>query len=410
MSELESDVQHAVRLRRYIKTLVFVPAAFVVVECIGALYLRSLSLLVAAVIAAGVAAAAFIGWVLAARGRLIAAAEVIAWVQLVAALACVATLRFLTPALVVLPILSVALGLPFLSGRRLRRLMVSAFLCWVVVVAVGVIVPDRSDIPHLWRIALVIACSATLSLLALFLLDQFSKRIRGALDEATRALRVREEFIAVAAHELRTPLTPLKLQLEGLARGDKSDPVRVSNKVASAMREADRLQTIVETILDVAEATPDVHLRRRTVELGALAEAVAARFEESLRAARCELRILAPEPVSGRWDAARLELVIGNLLDNAIKFGAGKPIELRVSRRGRWAVLSVSDHGIGMSPEATARVFERFERAAPVTSYGGLGLGLYVARTTVEAHGGDISVESRPGAGATFTVRLPLDR
>ena len=96
-----------------------------------------------------------------------------------------------------------------------------------------------------------------------------------------------------------------------------------------------------------------------------------------------------------------------NLVINAAKFGAGKPIEIRIERVGEAARLVVIDHGIGIDPARKAFVFDRFERAVPSSSYGGLGLGLYIARSIVVAHGGTIEVESEPGDGATFTVNLP---
>ena len=112
--------------------------------------------------------------------------------------------------------------------------------------------------------------------------------------------------------------------------------------------------------------------------------------------------------VEGCWDRARLERVVSILMSNAIKYGAGYPIEVRVKASDGRAFVEVTDHGIGIAPQDAARIFERFERAAPTQHYGGLGLGLYVAREIVHAHGGSILVSSQPGAGATFTVVLPM--
>jgi signal transduction histidine kinase len=101
--------------------------------------------------------------------------------------------------------------------------------------------------------------------------------------------------------------------------------------------------------------------------------------------------------------------VVTNLVSNAIKFGAGKPIAIRIDRIGDAARLTVADHGIGIDPARLPYVFDRFERAVPSSSYGGLGLGLYIARSIVVNHGGAITVESEPGAGTTFTVTLPCE-
>jgi signal transduction histidine kinase len=104
----------------------------------------------------------------------------------------------------------------------------------------------------------------------------------------------------------------------------------------------------------------------------------------------------------------RLEQVVTNLLTNALKYGAGKPVRVQLAREGTHARLSVQDEGIGIEPEALPRVFGKFVRAVSERHYGGLGLGLYITRQIVEAHGGSVAVDSRPHEGARFTVRLPL--
>jgi signal transduction histidine kinase len=112
--------------------------------------------------------------------------------------------------------------------------------------------------------------------------------------------------------------------------------------------------------------------------------------------------------VVGTWDRFRLGQVVSNLIDNALKYGAGKPIEVRVGKDEHHAKLEVVDHGIGIAPADQARVFERFERAVSVRNYGGLGLGLWIVRSIVKAHRGEIVVRSAPGEGSTFTVTLPI--
>ncbi len=119
------------------------------------------------------------------------------------------------------------------------------------------------------------------------------------------------------------------------------------------------------------------------------------------------MSIECPAPVYGQWDPARLDQVITNLVVNASKYGAGKPIRIRIERAGDLARLAVIDRGIGIDPARRPYIFDRFERAVTATSYKGLGLGLYIARSIVVAHGGSITVESEPGVGSTFTVDLP---
>jgi signal transduction histidine kinase len=144
------------------------------------------------------------------------------------------------------------------------------------------------------------------------------------------------------------------------------------------------------------------------VDLRALVQRVVTDLQPEFGRAKCDVRLDAPTSVQGTWDPTRLEQVMTNLLANAMKFGAGKPIDVAVARIGDRARLSVRDRGIGIEVARQAHIFERFERAVSVRHYGGLGLGLYICRRIVEAHGGCIGVESEPGAGATFVVELPL--
>jgi signal transduction histidine kinase len=112
-------------------------------------------------------------------------------------------------------------------------------------------------------------------------------------------------------------------------------------------------------------------------------------------------------PVRGFWDRLRMSQVVTNLLSNAVKYGAGKPVDVSFGPTPSGARLVVRDEGIGIDPADQRQIFERFERAVSSRNYGGLGLGLYIVKRIVEAHGGTIRVESTPGAGAAFAVELP---
>jgi signal transduction histidine kinase len=114
-----------------------------------------------------------------------------------------------------------------------------------------------------------------------------------------------------------------------------------------------------------------------------------------------------PETLAGASDRLRLEQVLSNLLDNAIKYGAHKPVRISLVALDEQVRITVQDDGIGIPPEDVERIFERFERAVSNRSYGGLGLGLYISRTIVEALGGTVCAASEPGQGARFTVTLP---
>jgi signal transduction histidine kinase/PAS domain-containing protein len=232
--------------------------------------------------------------------------------------------------------------------------------------------------------------------------------------EAQDAIRLRDEFLSIASHELKTPLTPLSLKLQMLAnetRRQSESPFRsaVEDYIAVGLRQVKKLTELVSDLLDVARiAGGRLRLELDEVELGALVREVVTRYEPE--AARAGSRLTLEEPpeaVTGHWDRLRLEQVITNLVDNAIKYGSGNPIHVSLDSDASWARLRVKDEGIGIAPEHLSRIFQRFERAVSERHYGGLGLGLYITRTIVEALGGSIQVESSPGLGTTFTVVLP---
>ncbi|WP_241758947.1 CHASE domain-containing protein [Pyxidicoccus parkwayensis] len=231
--------------------------------------------------------------------------------------------------------------------------------------------------------------------------------------EARMAVRIRDEFLGVAAHELRTPLTSLKLQLQlmyrQLRQGGPLDAERVEHGVASCERQTTRLSQLVDSLLDVSRLMHGrMELRLEPLELGEVTRDLVRRFETDAQSVGSRLTVDAPEPVPGRWDRLRLEQVLTNLVSNALKYGQGAPVDVRVRGDGDAALLEVQDRGIGIAPEDAGRIFDRFERAVSSQHYGGLGLGLFITRQLVEALGGHISVESAPGQGSTFTVRLPV--
>jgi signal transduction histidine kinase len=223
---------------------------------------------------------------------------------------------------------------------------------------------------------------------------------------------VRDEFLVVASHELRTPMTPITLSLRTLQDAQRSGqitlPAPLSQLVELAARQGVRLNRLIADLLAVScVETGFLPLDLSEVELGAIVRDVAEGFAAELSGARCALSVRCDAPVVGRWDSSRIEHLVKTLLSNAIKFGAGKPIEILVTREGATARLAVRDHGIGIDPARQALVFERLERGVSVQHYGGLGLGLYIGRRIVEAHRGSIRVESGVGVGSTFTVELP---
>jgi PAS domain S-box-containing protein len=234
------------------------------------------------------------------------------------------------------------------------------------------------------------------------------------LEELRVAVRSRDEFLSMASHELRTPVTTLQLQLQTLRRAlekmKEGAPARVLDRMGTLERQTGRIAVLVSDLLDLSRMRLGrFELKVEEVDLAALAREALERLRGEAERARCELSLRVEAPVTGCWDRLRLEQLITNLVTNALKFGEEKPVVVSVGGDEDRAWITVEDRGIGIATQDQTRVFGRFERAAPPENYGGLGLGLYIAREIVEAHGGTISVRSAPGAGSTFTVELLRD-
>ncbi|WNG40140.1 AAA family ATPase [Archangium violaceum] len=231
--------------------------------------------------------------------------------------------------------------------------------------------------------------------------------------EEQEAVRRRDDFLSIAAHELKTPLTSLQLHLQGLMNQvrqgmERLPPERLGAKLESANLQTQRLGKLVNELLDISRIAQGQMLGKlEDVDLTQVVRGVVERSREALSRAECELRLTLPPSMVGHWDAMRLEQVVLNLLTNATKYGAGRPIEITLEGDATQARLRVRDEGIGIAEEDAARIFERFERAVSVRHYGGFGIGLWIVREIVQALGGTIEVESAPGKGATFTITLP---
>ena len=232
--------------------------------------------------------------------------------------------------------------------------------------------------------------------------------------EAQAAVRRRDEFLSVASHELKTPLSSVHLQVQSLLRlaaraGSREFP---SDKLAAKLLRADtqlgKLTALINQLLDVTHiVSGQFMMQPRPTNFAAVVREVTARLESAAEAAGSPFDLSLAPSVLGNWDPDRLEQLVTNLLSNALKYGAGQPVEITLQRSGRDALLVVRDRGPGIEVADQARIFERFERASPMRHYAGLGLGLWIARQIVLAHSGEIGVESAPGKGASFTVRLP---
>jgi two-component system OmpR family sensor kinase len=218
------------------------------------------------------------------------------------------------------------------------------------------------------------------------------------------------QFVADASHELRTPLTSLRGLAEfGLQQDTNASPAELLRLMRLVRQEAGRMGRLVEDLLMLAQFDLDRPLDRRPVDLAS----VAAQAVTSARRVQPGRPIVlsASEPVIAWADDARVRQVIDNLLGNALQHTpAASPVTVTVSGSPATGYITVADRGPGLTAEQASHVFERFYRAdsARTRSGGGAGLGLSIARALTAAHGGDITVDTSPGYGAAFRVRLPL--
>jgi signal transduction histidine kinase len=231
---------------------------------------------------------------------------------------------------------------------------------------------------------------------------QLRKERREAVEAMRRAIEARDEFISIASHELRTPLTSLMLQVESLSRliqaegEDQTHPV-VNSKLDVISRQTNRLATLIDGLLDISRITTNrLEIHRVEVDLSRLIEESIQHVSTLAANAKSELRPDIPHSCIGQCDRDRVETVIVNLLSNAIKYGNGKPIDVALKRVDHTAIVTVQDQGIGIAPEDQERIFGRFERAVSSRHFGGFGVGLWLSRQIIEAHGGSIRVRSEP--------------
>jgi two-component system CheB/CheR fusion protein len=246
--------------------------------------------------------------------------------------------------------------------------------------------------------------------------EGLEKNVKARTAELQEALRVRDEFLSVASHELKTPLTALKLEVQmakkSVQEGDRTilAPERLVAFATQLDRKVNKLKALVDDMLDVSRIQRGaLTLRPKISNLSDLIREVVRTFSSEIHKAGSELRLQIEDGINCFCDRARIEQVVLNLLSNAAKYGAGKPIALSCYREDTNAVLLVKDHGIGISKDDQERIFGRFERAISSSEASGLGLGLYITKQILTLHQATISVKSERGQGSEFTIILPLN-
>lgn len=256
---------------------------------------------------------------------------------------------------------------------------------------------------------------------------QFNKSLESATASAKRLLerknalendlKSRDEFLAIASHELKTPLSSLKLQAQMFKRSiTKGDPKAFSREkveqIANLTEEqVRRLDKLVDDMLDVSSIrSGKMSMDWEELDLCQLIREILERMKMQFLTERYEIPILetSSEKIIGTWDKLRLEKIIINLLTNAIRYGNGKPIKVKLRPSATTVQISVQDQGIGIAEEDHDKIFDRFERIGERSEVSGLGLGLFIVKFLIEAHGGKISVKSKIDKGSTFIVDLPI--
>jgi two-component system OmpR family sensor kinase len=230
--------------------------------------------------------------------------------------------------------------------------------------------------------------------------------------DLSAAVAARDEFIAIVGTELRNPMGAIVVSASNMlykAAREEDLPAWLKARLLTLERQTRGFVRRATTLLDVKRlATGSFHVDRDEVSLSDVVNDVVGDLATEADRARCELRVSIEPGVIGTWGRVAVEQIVMNLISNAIKYGAGNPVEIAVTSTGEDATITVRDHGAGISEADRSRIFERFERAVvPRGSKPGFGLGLWITRQLLIAHQGEITVESEPGVGSVFTASLP---
>jgi signal transduction histidine kinase len=241
------------------------------------------------------------------------------------------------------------------------------------------------------------------------------KELRSTQVELERAIGMRDEFMSMVAHELRTPLNTLMLDAQmrniQLERGINSifQPAVLKKMLEKNDRQLQSMMRLIDDMLDVTRMrNGKLSIQPVSVDIRELLKRVVGDFAANAEVNGCEITLHAPQPAVGIWDGFRVEQIIANLLTNALRYGASKPIEVRLKVKQDHISIEVIDQGIGVSNEDQRRIFAPFERAQDNKVAAGLGLGLYISRQLAEAHKGTLTVQSKLKQGSVFTLTLPL--
>ncbi len=240
-------------------------------------------------------------------------------------------------------------------------------------------------------------------------LDQIAKENERLYQEASAAVKMRDEFLSIASHELKTPLTAMSLQLQLLERLTKDENPKIQSYAASAFAHARKLASLHEVLLDLTRIRlGSLELKLLKSDLVSIGLEALSQISHEAANRGIHIDIKAPRPVPCMVDHLRIGQVINNLLSNALKYGNGHPILLQIFEEQSQGVIQVKDIGPGIPDDKKELIFERYERISNEMKESSFGLGLYISRQIIEAHGGTLKVHDHSPRGSIFEIRLPL--
>jgi signal transduction histidine kinase len=228
------------------------------------------------------------------------------------------------------------------------------------------------------------------------------------------ALNTRDEFLSIASHELKTPITSLQLQLQMIKRkivietglGEARD--KIIRSMDNSIYQVSRVTRLIDDLLEISriENGKQTYYFEKT-DISKLITQICESYSDQIAAGGIQFSVKLPESFVIECDSFKIEQVISNLLTNALKYGAGSPIDISLIEETGHARVSIKDGGPGIPEDLQSKVFERFERVTPNKTVSGLGLGLYISKQIVVAHKGTIQVKSKEGVGSEFIVLIP---
>jgi len=235
-----------------------------------------------------------------------------------------------------------------------------------------------------------------------------SEQLSLALHESEESVQRNDALMSMATHDLRSPLGSIQLNIQSILHARRPVPRWIRTRLSRAeelVRHAAKLISDLLTFERSRLVTTDANAEE--MDLHAFVRHTIGLLEEQIRAAKCSVYIQCEGPIRGRWDKVCLGQIVSNLVGNAIKFGAGKPLEITIGRSAAGVRIVVSDHGIGLAEGDHQRIFERFEQLQPTTVQSGVGLGLWIVAEATHRLKGSVRLRSAPGEGSTFIVELP---